>query len=171
MMASMNKAGLALFAVVMSLGMVSKAVGQTAHTDHSAVTMPAERSAKWKAALAKPAFAMSATFDEKGRLWRTSALNGYVITSHSDDHGKTWSQAVRVNTSAENILADGENRPKILIRKGVIYISWTQALDKPMTGHIRFSRSTDGGKTFSPPVTVNDNPGNHQPPLRGHGRQ
>ena len=49
------------------------------------------------------------------------------------------------------------NRPKIVVRKGVIYVSYTRGLAKPMSGDIRFSRSTDGGKTFSAPVTVNDN--------------
>ena len=167
----MIKAGLAWFAVAMGLGFASQAAGQSTHTDHGAASIPTERAAKWKATLAKPSFATSATFDENGRLWRTSTQDGYVITSHSDNHGKTWSQAVKVNTGPENILADGENRPKILVRRNMVYVSYTQGLDKPMTGHIRFSRSTDGGKTFSPPLTVNDNPRNHQPPLRGHGRQ
>ena len=36
-------------------------------------------------------------------------------------------------------------------------MSYTQGLAEPMSGDIRFSRSTDGGKSFSAPVTVNDN--------------
>ena len=39
----------------------------------------------------------------------------------------------------------------------MVYVSYTQGLAKPMTGDIRFSRSADGGRSFSAPVTVNDN--------------
>ncbi|WP_054761394.1 sialidase family protein [Methylomonas koyamae] len=56
------------------------------------------------------------------------------------------------------VAAHGEYRPKIKIGpEGNIYLTWTQSLEKRHTGHIRFSRSTDGGKSFSRPVTVNDN--------------
>ena len=57
-----------------------------------------------------------------------------------------------------SIAAHDEYRPKIAVDgQGVIYVSWTQNLAKRHTGHIRFSRSTDGGKHFSAPVIVNDN--------------
>jgi hypothetical protein len=35
-------------------------------------------------------------------------------------------------------------------------VTWTEKLDKPYSGRIRFSRSTDGGRTFAPPRTLND---------------
>jgi hypothetical protein len=38
-----------------------------------------------------------------------------------------------------------------------VFVSWTRALDKPFSGDIRFARSFDGGKTFTAPITVNDN--------------
>lgn len=81
----------------------------------------------------------------------------HLYVRHSDDGGATFSAPIQVNPDQEDILGDGENRPKILVRKGIVYVSYTQALAKPMTGSIRFSRSLDGGKTFSAPVTVNDN--------------
>jgi len=37
-----------------------------------------------------------------------------------------------------------------------VHLTWTQNLGKPMTGHIRYARSTDGGRTFSPSVILND---------------
>lgn len=134
------------------------------HAEHgtgaSAATpaQPADREKIWREILAKPSLASTTTFDEKGRLWLASVKNGHVRVSHSDDIGQSFSTPVSANGTPENIAGDGENRPKILVRNDIVYVSWTQALDKPMTGHIRFSRSTDGGKTFSPPVTVNDNP-------------
>lgn len=121
------------------------------------VAAPADREEKWKESLAKPSLAVTADFDENGRLWLAAIRGQHIYVSYSDDRGVTRSAPVKVNAEPENILGDGENRPKIIVRKGVIYVSYTQGLAKPMSGDIRFSRSTDGGKSFSEPVTVNDN--------------
>jgi hypothetical protein len=81
-----------------------------------------------------------------------------VVIDFSDDHGKTFGQVVAVNLEPQRVGAEGEMRPKIAIGpQGYIYTSWTQALDKPYAGYIRFSRSIDGGLHFSQPVIVNDN--------------
>jgi hypothetical protein len=102
--------------------------------------------------------AMSAAFDQQGRLWRASVKDRHVIVDNSADKGKTFSAPVIANTDQESIGAEGDSRPKIAIgKKGEIFISWTRALDKPFSGDIRFARSLDGGKTFSEPITVNDN--------------
>ena len=154
----MNKKLHGLLWVALCCAWAAQAADQPAHTGHdAAATAMQKMDKKWKESLARPSYAVTATFDENGRLWRASVQAGHVLVSHSDDGGKSYGQQVRVNAEAENILGDGENRPKIIARKGVIYISYTQGLEKPMTGHIRFSRSLDGGKTFSRPVTANDN--------------
>ncbi len=130
------------------------------HGQHGAASLsaaPADMDKVWKEILAKPSLAVSATFDENGRLWLAAIRGQHIYVSYSDDYGVTQSAPVRVNTEPENVLGDGENRAKIIARHGVIYVSYTQGLAKPMTGDIRFSRSTDGGKSFSAPVTVNDN--------------
>ena len=118
---------------------------------------PVDRDKLWKESLAKPSLAVTADFDEKGRLWLAAIRGQHVYVSYSDDRGFTQSVPVRVNAEPESMLGDGENRPKIIVRKGAIYLSYTQGLAKPMSGDIRFSRSTDGGKSFSAPITVNDN--------------
>lgn len=130
------------------------------HGDHGAAPQAAkapDRDKIWRDILAKPSLAVSAAFDGNGRLWLASIRGRHVYVSYSDDRGATLSPPVKVNAEPEDILGDGENRPKILVRKGVIYVSYTQGLAKPMTGDIRFSRSLDGGKSFTPPLTVNDN--------------
>lgn len=99
---------------------------------------------------------ISSTYSENGRLWSAWAHGAHVYVNHSDDDGKSFSPPVKVNTEAEKIAARGESRPKIVIGKnGNIYIAYTQKLPKRYTGNIRFSRSVDGGKTFSTPMTVN----------------
>ena len=99
----------------------------------------------------------SATFDEDGRLWVAYVQDQHVYVSHSDDLGKSYSQAVVVNEIAEDAEHNGENRPKIIVDSDDnIFISWTLKTSRRFTGEIRFSRSVDGGKTFETPRTIND---------------
>jgi len=149
----MNRILFAVFVVAIGLGQAQAA----ALHDHVDRTAPQDKGKMWNDNLAKPSFAVTASFDENGRLWLASVRDHHIYVSYSDDRGLTRSTPVKVNAEPENILGDGENRPKIIVRKGVIYVSYTQGLAKPMTGDIRFSRSLDGGKSFSVPLTVNDN--------------
>ncbi len=105
----------------------------------------------------RPTLAVSAVFDGAGRLWLARVENGTLLVSHSDDGGQNFSAPVAVNPAPENIGAEGENRPKIAVAgNGTIHLSWTLLLPQPYTGEVRYSRSTDGGRTFSVPVTLND---------------
>jgi len=104
----------------------------------------------------------SAAVDRDGQLWivekQSTGADQYVAVQMSPDMGRTWSAPRRVQQSPEPVSADGENRPKIAFgKKGEIYITYTSPLPKPYTGNIRFVRSTDGGKSFSAPITVHAN--------------
>jgi len=102
--------------------------------------------------------APSSVFADSGRLWVAWSYAGHVYVSYSDDKAKTFSLPMSVNSTPEKISARGENRPKIAVNnKGAIYVSWTTPLKKRFTGNVRFSYSNDNGKTFSRPITVNDN--------------
>lgn len=101
---------------------------------------------------------VSAAFDSKGTLWITWVNNDHIYIQSSADKGLTFSTPVVVNAAAEKVEAKGEYRPKIkLDSNDNIYLTWTLKLEGRHSGHIRFSRSTDGGQHFSDPVTVNDN--------------
>ncbi len=96
-------------------------------------------------------------FDGQGRLWAVFAQSDRVYVTASDDSGASYSTAVRVNAEPETIETNGENRPKIAFGDGgEIYVSWTRKLEGRFNGEIRFSRSLDGGRSFEPPRTVND---------------
>ncbi|MEZ5436413.1 MAG: sialidase family protein [Pseudomonadales bacterium] len=124
-----------------------KAVG---HQSHNMEKM-------WADMRSQPAgLAVSLAADEKGVLWLAQMRAGHIVVSHSADNGKHFSEGVAVNAAPESILAEGQNRPQIAVRNGVIAVAWSQALPTTFAGNIRFSRSADGGKTFSAPVTVND---------------
>jgi hypothetical protein len=99
----------------------------------------------------------TAAFDAAGTLWLVWVDGPHVYAGASHDLGRSFATEARVNPEPEKIDANGEARPKIAIgSKGEIFVSYTRKLDKPYTGDVRFSRSTDGGRTFSAPVTVND---------------
>jgi hypothetical protein len=92
-----------------------------------------------------------------GRLWRAWVEGEHVWVSVSGDRGTTFSPPVRVNPDPEEVDANGESRPKIVLGpRGEIYVTYTWLGKKLYTGDIRFSRSLDGGRTFEPPRTVND---------------
>jgi hypothetical protein len=123
-----------------------------------ATKQPHDMAKMWQTSLARQPLSATATFDAKGRLWLASVKDGHVMVSHSDDQGITYGAPVKVNPEPEFIAADGENRPKILAAgNGNVYVSYTRPLETPFSGNVRFSRSVDGGKSFSAPITVNDN--------------
>ncbi len=132
------------------------AAGCAAPHKHDAAK-PMDRNAMWQKSLARAPIAATAAFDARGRLWLATVENGHVLLRHSNDLGKTYTVPAQVNPEPERIAADGENRPKLAFgRHGEIYVSWTQSLETPFAGHMRFAHSRDGGKTFSAPTTIND---------------
>lgn len=100
---------------------------------------------------------ITTTIDASGTLFAVEASDERITVSTSRDFGTTFDPPVLVTPEPEALDANGEARPKVVIgRGGEVLVSWTRKGRALYTGDIRFARSTDGGKTFSPPVTVND---------------
>jgi hypothetical protein len=96
-----------------------------------------------------------AAFDRDGVLWAVHKVSGHIAVNRSVDFGQSWSNPVLVTPAPEPTDAGGDARPKIALGpKGEIYVTWTKPLGKPYTGEVKFSRSLDGGRTFSPPTIV-----------------
>jgi len=75
-----------------------------------------------------------------------------LLFSKSTDGGKTFSKPVN--------LPKGDTSPRlpdIAIYKGTIYVAWAD-LSKE-SGDISFSKSTDGGQTWSAPINISNNKG------------
>ncbi|WP_036575150.1 sialidase family protein [Nitrosospira briensis] len=105
----------------------------------------------------KAMLAVGATLDENGRLWIARVEKQRLLVSWSDDEGKNFSTPVIVTPEPETISADGESRPKIAVaRDGTVLLTWVQSLPQKYAGNVRFARSTDSGKSFSAPITLND---------------
>lgn len=104
---------------------------------------------------ARGALGAAAAFDAQGNLWAVYAADRRVLVRRSADAGRSWEKPLIVNPQPEGIGTDGDSFPKIATgAAGEIYVTWTKPLAKPYTGDIRFSRSVDGGKSFSNPVTL-----------------
>lgn len=97
----------------------------------------------------------SAAIAGDGSLWVASVTHGHVVLRASTDSGQHFSAPVQVNTKAEDIAGFGENRPEVAIGPGgQIYVIWVGNLPEKWASYIWFSRSTDGGKSFSKPILV-----------------
>lgn len=99
----------------------------------------------------------TAAVDNNGRLWVSYVIGKHVYVAWSEDMGASYSVPVKVNTEPEEVYTNGENRAKIAFgRNGEIYVTWTKVTQGPFFGDIRFARSVDGGRSFEPVRTVND---------------
>lgn len=130
------------------------------HASHAAQADDAEarRQRAWeeRLSIAKP-LSVGAALDARGRLWLARVENRKLWVSSSADEGRSFSAPVAVTPQPEAVTADAENRPKLAVgADGTVHVSWTQSLGKPMSAYIRYARSTDGGRSFSPPVILND---------------
>src|SRR5262245_16815837 len=77
-----------------------------------------------------------------------------LMLRHSSD-GANFSAPVRINDRAGDATVRNENPPKVAVSaRGEVYVCWANERGK-WKGDIRFTRSTDGGKTFSPTITIN----------------
>lgn len=140
--------------LLLASGLLLGALPAGAH-EHPAATPMARH---WQERLtAAKGSAVAVAADEQGRLWSVDMRQGQLWLSRSSDGGKTFTEIGKVNAQPEAILADGQNRPQIAVHGQVVVVSWSQALPKLHTGHVRMARSEDGGLSFAPPVIVNDN--------------
>lgn len=120
-----------------------------------------DMNAHWQQTLARGGgLAVGLAAAPNGTLWRVEARGGHLWVSSSRDGGAGFTEPVKVNAEPEPIMAEGQNRPQLaLTRVGgaeVIALAWSSALPKLHTSRLRFTRSTDGGRSFEAPRTLND---------------
>ncbi len=74
-----------------------------------------------------------------------------LLLAHSRDIGDTFAEPIRVNSEPGEVRAHGENDPQLKQGKGSeIYAVWEGGQN------IKFARSVNFGKSFSPAIRVND---------------
>jgi Cu/Ag efflux protein CusF len=77
-----------------------------------------------------------------------------VYSAVSDDRGATFNIQRRVNDQPGDVSANVEQPPRVAISTAGITVIWSSK--KSGNAGIRMSRSTDGGKSFSPATTIHD---------------
>jgi len=79
-----------------------------------------------------------------------------IYFSTSRDNGKTWSTNIKINDDTTHCWQKAANA--VLDQKGDIYVAWYDYRDrgvhKDVIGNIYFSKSKDGGKTWSKNVRI-----------------
>ncbi len=97
-------------------------------------------------------------FAADGTLWLAFDANGKVFVAHSSDLGRSVSSPVAITPEPLLLDTGPDARPAIAIdRQGRIFVSYAIFKDRNYNGEVFFSRSLDGGKTFSPPRPLVDN--------------
>jgi len=100
---------------------------------------------------------VTSAFAPNGDLWRLWSFKQSMYFEISKDDGAVFTQPIKVAIPAEKISARNENRPKIAFDNySGVYLSWAKPREKKYTADVRFSYSNDYGRTFSKPVTVNN---------------
>jgi hypothetical protein len=104
-------------------------------------------------------------FDKLGttNYWAQGATRNGIFIRRSLDGGQTWEpQAIPVISHESTPGIPFEDKPWVVAdtgspRAGNLYIGWTQFT--LAASDLLFSRSTDGGKTWSKPIKLNSVPG------------
>ncbi|HEU5092878.1 MAG TPA: sialidase family protein, partial [Nitrospira sp.] len=83
-----------------------------------------------------------------------------ILFARSDRPDGPLGLPVPVNQPGENVYYRQES-PALTVHGNEVFISWAQTHpkitpDKPFSGELRLSTSTDGGRTFAPSILVND---------------
>jgi len=145
-----------LFIVLIStLLTVNKSVA--AEHNHKTMAAKIEQTEKCEGIEITCAKTVTLSFAPNGDLWRLWAQNTSMYFQISSDNGVNYSEGKRVDIDQEKISARNENRPKIAFDKYKgVYLSWASPKEKKYTADVRFSYSSDYGKAFSKPITVNN---------------
>lgn len=84
-----------------------------------------------------------------------------LYSARSSDRGSTWSEPVAITPPGEHIHPHGEASPRLLVASGGrVAAVWSTSLEVPgrqwPASTVRMARSSDGGRSWNAPVTLND---------------
>lgn len=98
--------------------------------------------------------------DKNGILHMVYAENQNAYYVNSTNNGSSFSSPVKVNSSGSVEYKMGERGPKLSVgQDGVIHIAWMDHWSPGAKVYARYTRSTDGGRTFEEAQTVSGSPG------------
>jgi hypothetical protein len=99
------------------------------------------------------------TFAPDGTLWLAWMAGGQVSVASSKDAGHSFTAPVQITKERLNLDWGPDARPKIVVdRKGGIALAFSIFRDKAFNGQVLYTRSADGGQSFTElrPITSNN---------------
>ena len=143
-----------LLSVLGSIGSVQ------AQMDHSSgmASMKAKSSDVCQGAGLDCANAATPFFTQNGKLLLAWTANGVVSVAQSDDLAKTFTPAVKIAEHGKSLDTGSDARPQIVAdQNGNVFLAYSYFKDSNWNAQINTARSSDGGNTFTAPVSlVND---------------
>lgn len=104
---------------------------------------------------APEAFTASPAFGSDGTLWVVRPKVDRIVVLKSTDLGKTFGEPVMVTPEPMNLDWGPDARARIAVDpKGGLIVTFGIFQDKNFNGRAYYSRSTDGGATFSRPRPI-----------------
>ncbi|VUD63811.1 hypothetical protein TDB9533_03187 [Thalassocella blandensis] len=106
--------------------------------------------------------AINAAYDDQANLHVVFVFKDEVYLTRflgAQNGQAQFAPYIKVNEQKEAMYTGRENRPKLAfnaMHQQDVYVAWTQKTSGKYNGDIRFTRSIDGGKKFTKPLTVND---------------
>jgi hypothetical protein len=98
------------------------------------------------------------TFAPDGSLWLAWSAAGKISVARSSDLGRTFTPAVAVNPAPLELDWGPDARPKIAVdRDDRVFVAFAIFKDKAFNGQVLYTHSSDGGRTFAPPVPITAN--------------
>jgi hypothetical protein len=98
------------------------------------------------------------TFAPDGSLWLGWAAAGKISVARSSDLGRTFTPAVAVNPAPLELDWGPDARPKIAVdRDDRVFVAFAIFKDKAFNGQVLYTHSSDGGRTFAPPIPITAN--------------
>jgi hypothetical protein len=108
------------------------------------------------------------SFDGGGRLYfgficfnRAKPTNGSIYVARYDDDGATYVRTVRVERGTPSVWGLFQDKINVAVDQSVgtptagnVYVAWARYSGQSANNVILFSRSTDGGSTFSRPARL-----------------
>jgi hypothetical protein len=116
------------------------------------------------------------SFDGAGRLYygficfnRAKPTNGSIYVARYDDDGTSYVRTVRVDRGTPSVWGVFQDKINIAVDQSVgtptagnVYVAWARYTGQAANDVILFSRSTDGGRTFSRPARLSQGRGEEQ---------
>jgi hypothetical protein len=108
------------------------------------------------------------SFDGEGRLYygficfnRAKPTNGSIYVARYNDDGATYVRTVQVDRGTPSVWGVFQDKINIAVDQsrgtataGNVYVAWARYTGQAANNVILFSRSTDGGRTFSKPARL-----------------